>query len=110
MMNDAGLTSTTGAAEDGKVKVELGEDPAKDGVYTFSFTIYNTKDVDEAFELSTELFTQELDEGFLADTTRVIASEDSYTWSAQSGFDVYDVDKDGDTDKDDAGYPCICDR
>ncbi len=102
MMNDAGLTSTTGAAEDGKVKVELGEDPAKDGVYTFSFTIYNTKDVDEAFELSTELFTQELDEGFLADTTRVIASEDSYTWSAQSGFDVYDVDKDGDTDKDDA--------
>ncbi len=102
MINDAGLTTSTGAAQDGKVKVELGDDPAKEGVYTYSFTIYNTKDVDEAFELSTELFTQDLDEGFLADSTRSVACEDSYTWSAQSGFDVYDVDKDGDTDKDDA--------
>ena len=38
-------------AADGKVKVELGDDPARTGVYSFGFTIHNLED--EAAILST---------------------------------------------------------
>ena len=36
MMNEAGLTSATGANADGKVKVELGDDPDREGSYEYS--------------------------------------------------------------------------
>ena len=47
-------------AADGKVKVELGDDPAKDGVYTFGFTINNFSDSVKTYALSGDFFTQEL--------------------------------------------------
>jgi len=109
MMNEAGLTTATGAAADGKVKVELGEDPGKTGEYAYSFTIYNTTDVDEEFELDTEMFTQDIDDVyaedgiyFMSPYTRDIAADVSYTWQSYMKIDKYDVDKDGDTDKSDA--------
>lgn len=48
-------------AADGKVKVELGDDPDKKGVYSFGFTIYNLTDSDRAYTLSADMFTQYLD-------------------------------------------------
>lgn len=47
-------------AEDGKVKVELGDDPARKGVYTFGFTIYNLTNDLKKYTLSADFFTQDL--------------------------------------------------
>ena len=46
--------------KDGKVKVELKDDPARNGVYTFNFTLNNLKDAAQKFALSADLFTQGL--------------------------------------------------
>ena len=43
---------------DGKVKVELGDDPARTGDYTFSFSIHNLTDVEKTYALSADFFTQ----------------------------------------------------
>ncbi|MBE6946550.1 MAG: hypothetical protein E7459_10780, partial [Ruminococcaceae bacterium] len=45
-------------ADDGKVKVELGDDPNREGVYDITFTIYNMSDREQAFKLSADFFTQ----------------------------------------------------
>ena len=45
--------------DDGKVKVELGDDPSRTGVYTFSFTINNLENADREYVLSAEMFTQD---------------------------------------------------
>ena len=47
-------------AADGKVKAELGDDPAKTGIYTFGFTIYNLTDAKAKYNLSGDVFTQGL--------------------------------------------------
>ena len=48
----------TASYADGKVKVELGDDPNREGVYTFSFTINNLTDSEKFFALSADFFTQ----------------------------------------------------
>ncbi|MBE6974201.1 MAG: hypothetical protein E7436_01750, partial [Ruminococcaceae bacterium] len=50
--------NATGSYADGKVKVELGDDPEKTGVYTFSFTINNITDGEKTYALSADFFTQ----------------------------------------------------
>ena len=50
---------TSGAA-DGKVKAELGDDPDREGVYTFGFTIHNFSETAKTYTLSSDFFTQEL--------------------------------------------------
>lgn len=52
--------SANAGAADGKVKVELGDDPAKAGVYTFDYTIHNLLDEDAYYELETDVFTQDV--------------------------------------------------
>ncbi|MBR5409912.1 MAG: S8 family serine peptidase [Clostridia bacterium] len=49
-------------AADGKVKAELGDDPARTGVYTYSFTVMNLSDEDRTFTVRTDVFTQALSE------------------------------------------------
>ena len=49
--------SNAGAA-DGKVKVELGDDPSRDGVYTATFTINNLTDEELIYELGADFFIQ----------------------------------------------------
>ncbi len=75
-------------AADGKVKVELGDDPDKKGVYTFGFTLYNLTDVAKAYTLSADMFTQYIfadkDENLYMDT----ATEDL---DATAEFDCGDV-------------------
>ena len=48
---------------DGKVKVELGEDADREGVYTFSFTINNLNGEAMTYALSADLFTQDVFDG-----------------------------------------------
>ena len=49
--------SNAGAA-DGKVKVELGDDPARTGAYTATFTLNNLTDVEKVFDLGADFFIQ----------------------------------------------------
>ena len=70
MQQGAGLVDILAAVEadsfmlvdgmaDGKVKVELGDDPNREGVYTFSFTLYNLDGEEKTYALSAEMFTQD---------------------------------------------------
>ena len=109
MIDDAALTSKTGAAADGKVKAELGDDPDRTGDYSYAFTIYNMADQDLVFDLSTDLFTQaagqdeDLDDGltYMMPTTTAITANVTYSFD---GADVFaaDVNQDGQTDGQDA--------
>ncbi len=49
---------------DGKVKVELGDDPNRTGTYTATFTIHNLENEEQHYELSADLFTQDTFEGY----------------------------------------------
>lgn len=51
-------SDATPAHNDGKVKVELGDDPDRTGRYDFTFTINNLKDVPLSYTLDAEVFTQ----------------------------------------------------
>ncbi len=108
---NSGLTGKTGAAADGKVKVELGDDPGRTGDYSFGFTVYNLTDDDLHFNVETDMFTQ----GILEDSTGELLmsrgtiglnASGTCWWEPIEGStpveDGHDVDKDGDTDKDDA--------
>ena len=45
---------------DGKVKVELGDDPDYTGVYSFAYTLNNLTDEPVVYELSADFFTQNI--------------------------------------------------
>ncbi len=47
---------------DGKVKVELGDDPEKTGLYQFSFDIHNMTNRELQYTLSADFFTQAISE------------------------------------------------
>ncbi|MBR5293723.1 MAG: S8 family serine peptidase, partial [Oscillospiraceae bacterium] len=49
--------SNAGAA-DGKVKVELGDDPTREGAYTATFTLNNLTDTEKVFDLAADFFIQ----------------------------------------------------
>ena len=55
---------TVKGQNDGKVKAELGDDPARTGSYTFTFKVNNLTDVDTAYALSAQLFTQDTFEDY----------------------------------------------
>ncbi len=62
-----------GGAADGKVKVELGDDPDCDGVYTFSYTLYNLLDEAATYSLTTNVFTQDVFASYAYDAADVFA-------------------------------------
>lgn len=73
MDSDAGES-----AADGKVKVELGDDPDRTGSYSFGFTLHNLTDVDRYYTLSADLFTQALNGEYLDLATEALAA--NVTW------------------------------
>ena len=93
----------TASYADGKVKAELGDDPDKTGVYTFSFTINNLTDVDKEFLLSADVFTQNwftVDGIDLLDT-RTTSLAPVVTWTADGqsvapNADLFGMDFNGD--------------
>ena len=99
-------SDATNSYQDGKVKVELGDDPNKTGTYSYSFDITNTSDQYLVYELSTDIFTQDLyydtavNYLYLSpETTKINAT---VTYEYTNTVTDHDVDKDGDTDADDA--------
>jgi len=51
---------TNSGAADGKVKVELFDDPDRDGTYTATFTIYNLTNVEKEINLNADFFVQNI--------------------------------------------------
>ena len=82
--------NATDSAADGKVKVELGDDPAKNGSYTFSFTINNMYGEDVAYTLSADFFTQDLYSGFLDTWTTDLGAD--VTWLVEGAELESDID------------------
>ena len=102
--------SATSGAADGKVKVELGDDPDKDGVYTFGFTIHNFSDTAKTYSLTGDFFTQELYEidgvTYHGNSTVELGMNTAYTVGSEelavtSALDC-DLNADGVTDAADA--------
>ncbi len=97
------------SAADGKVKVELGDDPDKTGRYSYSFDIYNTSGKENVYTLDTALFTQDRVEDvytYLDTWTTPIDFTAKYTVNGQP-FDPEaridaDVNNDGYTNDEDA--------
>ena len=125
-MTDAALTTFTKADADGKVKVELGDDPSREGVYSYSFRVYNISDDILFFtDPVTDVFTQdyyevsdeeaevyEVPAGRYMDRATVSAgSQTEFTWTPNetdpSVLNPYDVNQDGLTNGQDA--QCVLD-
>ena len=96
---------------DGKVKVELGDDPDRTGVYSADFTLNNLTDEAIEYTLSADVFTQApvSSEGVLYLLPKTVSMAANVVWTvdgkvltAPSELTAYDFDKDGDTDADDA--------
>ena len=100
----------TVSANDGKIKAELGDDPAKTGYYEFSFSINNMTDKAQGYTLSADFFTQGMFDysglSFLDTWTVPVASD--VNWLVDGAPIVMvdfsanlDFDGDGDVDPDD---------
>lgn len=99
--------------DDGKVKVELGDDPNKTGTYSFTFTIHNLDGKAHAYNLNADVFTQapaadQYDTIYMMGSTVSLDYSD-VSWTVDGKFakpaidlSGYDFDGDGDTDIDDA--------
>ncbi|MBQ6116938.1 MAG: S8 family serine peptidase [Oscillospiraceae bacterium] len=101
----------TASYADGKVKVELGQDAAREGKYSFSFNVNNFSDVDMSYELNTDLFIQWIAGGdgkgnlFMDEATAALELDGDYTVEYDYpavALNPHDVNVDGQTDKADA--------
>lgn len=106
----------TDSWNDGKIKVELGDDRERTGEYQFTFTVNNITDEDRIFTLSADFFTQALFSAQLEEGGEVYAFLDTgvsllntvVSWEANGkqlqsveSLDGLDFDGDGDVDADD---------
>ncbi len=98
---------------DGKVKAELGDDPERTGVYSFSFDIVNPGGEDLSYVMTADVFTQDLfsdDYGnlYMDTRTRELQAVAAFTVDGVSieGLGNFDCDLNGDgsTDTRDADY------
>lgn len=64
---------------DGKVKAELGENAARDGKYEYTFYIKNFSEEDITYELSSDMFTQKLENGYLLTKTAPLNATVTYS-------------------------------
>lgn len=88
------------SARDGKVKAEFGQDAQRTGRYSYSFTINNLSGEALDYKFDTDVFTQDWYEfeglKYLDTHTIDLSANVSYS------HEVHDVDRDGDTDTNDA--------
>ncbi|MBR0087723.1 MAG: S8 family serine peptidase [Lachnospiraceae bacterium] len=87
----------TRSAADGKVKAELGDDPARTGKYTYSFTITNFGETDVTYKVGTDLFTQALENNDqnLSHLVEKLKADEVITWIVEGAENPYDVNEDG---------------
>lgn len=108
ILMDEGANS---GAADGKVKVELGDDPARTGKYSFGFTIHNLEDEAAYFDLSADFFTQDLmsSDGVNFEDTRTTPVASNVNWTVDGEYAAFlndtlkdcDFNGDGKVDADD---------
>ena len=95
----------TASYADGKVKVELGDQPDRTGVYSYSFNITNMSEETLTYELNTDMFTQDKfaygDYAYLDTWTTELPAEVTYEWG-DFEFEDHDVDMNGITNTADA--------
>ena len=72
--------------DDGKVKAELGDDPEREGVYTFTFTINNLDGKEHTYDLSADVFTQ--------DSYEALAKTGSVDLGENLDYTTYFMDRD----------------
>lgn len=76
------VTLTVEDTPDGKVKVQLGDDPDKNGVYSFRFTFHNFSGNDQRYSLDADVFTQLVetvkDYDFLTQSVRAMEADVSF--------------------------------
>ena len=82
---------------DGKVKAVLGDDPSKNGVYNFSFDVYNLTDEPIYYTLDSSVLTEQI--YAYGDLTYFLGSSHqlnpAVTLTADDTTLVYDLNKDG---------------
>ena len=118
MVNAAAATSAdsyikmqadaTASWADGKVKAELGDDPARTGSYDFSFTVNNLDGRTHAYALSAELFTQALldyeGQSYMDTPTTPLSAAVTWTVNGRATDSLsrdYDYNNDGRVDLED---------
>ena len=72
--------------DDGKVKAELGDDPEREGVYTFTFTINNLDGKEHTYDLFADVFTQ--------DSYKALAKTGSVDLEENLDYKTYFMDRD----------------
>ena len=90
----------TASYADGKVKVELGDDPGRTGKYTFSFTINNMDNAEKLYNLSADFFIQAPYSGLMHTSTALIGALSTFTVNGEEvsaiwGMDGMDFNGDG---------------
>ena len=118
MVNAAAATSAdsyikmradaTASWADGKVKAELGDDPARTGSYDFSFTVNNLDGRTHAYALSAELFTKALldyeGQSYMDTLTTPLSAAVTWTVNGRATDSLsrdYDYNNDGRVDLED---------
>ena len=97
--------ASSGAA-DGKIKVELFDDPDRNGSYTASFTLHNLEDTEKVIDLSADFFTQALlsdgEHTYMDYSTTMLGMDVIWTVGGTrirtTGMDGLDFNGDGKTD------------
>ncbi len=74
---------TVAGMEDGVVKVELGDDPDREGIYTFAFSLHNLTDQAISYQLDADAFTQAVffdaeGHGYLDTLTRAMDADTEF--------------------------------
>lgn len=85
---------------DGKVKIELGDDPQRTGEYRFSFDVYNMDDKTHVYTTDSAVLTEDISEGLITGTSYKLSPAVSITSSETYNF--YDLNFDGAVDAKDA--------
>ncbi|MCI8618649.1 MAG: S8 family serine peptidase [Oscillospiraceae bacterium] len=74
----------TASFADGKIKAELGDDPDREGSYTFSFSIYNRSEELQFFKLYADLFTQDQFDSYVNDNGEIGTYLDTLTTALEA--------------------------
>lgn len=84
------------AGNDGKVKIELGDDPARTGQYKLEFSIYNMSDDILYYKFDTTALTEKvLENYFIANSSYELNPSVSYSTDYTRGIYLYDLDNNG---------------
>ncbi|MBQ2920727.1 MAG: S8 family serine peptidase [Oscillospiraceae bacterium] len=84
------------AASESRPKVEFGDDPARNGIYSFSFEITNMSDKDKTYRLSSSLLTETIvSDMFIGNEPYALQAQVAFGNTSESSVLCYDFNDDG---------------